>query len=512
LWANRNSILVVGAQRSGKSSFVNFLRASLALPARKQRHARDDFAPESGPSRFSASFVAHYLESELEDGERVGVTLWDSEGLEKSVMDLQLRQIASFIESKFDETFTEETKIVRSPGARDTHIHCVFLVLDPLQLEQIHSFDGSELPSSNGNADGKAFFRPSSSLAASQGHAGDETYLQVLRALQGKTTVVPVIAKADTVTADHMEFLKRSVWSSMKQSGLDHLEALGLDESVDDDASSSSESEHDSDAGVPTPGRGRHNSKKFDERDEEYLHPHRARDMEDRSTSSRLDLDSSSDADSAVIPLPKNNKYSATTSTPQVPLSILSPSPVVAHEPGMGRVGRRFPWGFADPYDPSHCDFVRLKEAVFGEWRSELREASRDVWYEQWRTTRLNVASPNGTARANTASPAMSKQGNMNSMPHTRIRAQSLPADPLDPGLPRLSRRFVATARIDVAVDTTRHGQHRGKIPFALRTRARNRHQNTNTTRKFLHLVQIPCFFCLCMTLYQAFASSTLCP
>lgn len=37
-----------------------------------------------------------------------------------------------------------------------------------------------------------------------------------------------------------------------------------------------------------------------------------------------------------------------------------------------------------------HCDFVRLKDSVFTEWRSELREASRVIWYERWRTNRLN--------------------------------------------------------------------------------------------------------------------------
>jgi septin family protein len=80
---------------------------------------------------------------------------------------------------------------------------------------------------------------------------------------------------------------------------------------------------------------------------------------------------------------------------PLIPLSVLSPDPHTLEnkdEP----VGRRFPWGFADPYNPEHCDFVKLKDSVFGEWRSELREASREVWYERWRTSRLNYG--NGKA------------------------------------------------------------------------------------------------------------------
>ena len=91
-----------------------------------------------------------------------------------------------------------------------------------------------------------------------------------------------------------------------------------------------------------------------------------------------------------------------------LPHTILSPLPIVAHEPGEGRVGRRFPWGFADPYNPEHCDFVRLKDSVFSEWRSELREASRVVWYERWRTNRLNR---NGQPASRQSQPTKSYGG-----------------------------------------------------------------------------------------------------
>ena len=54
----------------------------------------------------------------------------------------------------------------------------------------------------------------------------------------------------------------------------------------------------------------------------------------------------------------------------------------------------------ADPNNEEHCDFLRLKDAVFGDWRGELREASREQWYEGWRTSRLNHRDRNrGTAR-----------------------------------------------------------------------------------------------------------------
>lgn len=61
----------------------------------------------------------------------MGLTIWDSEGLEKNVVDLQLREMSTFLEAKFEETFAEEMKVIRSPGVQDTHVHAVFLILDP---------------------------------------------------------------------------------------------------------------------------------------------------------------------------------------------------------------------------------------------------------------------------------------------------------------------------------------------------------------------------------------------
>lgn len=60
-----------------------------------------------------------------------------------------------------------------------------------------------------------------------------------------------------------------------------------------------------------------------------------------------------------------------------LPLSILSPD-YYAEAPTQNKtdqqaVGRSYPWGFADALNPSHCDFVKLRELIFVDWRRELR-------------------------------------------------------------------------------------------------------------------------------------------
>lgn len=274
--------------------------------------------------------------------------------------------MTAFVESKFEETFAEEQKVVRSTGVRDTHIHCVFLVLDPIRLDA--TLAASTTPQSNG---------------ANRIGLDDDLDLQVLRALWGKTSVIPIISKADTLTVGHMASLKRAVWDTIKGAGLDPLEAL----EVDDDLLEEDEEENEK----PTPG--------------------------DEGVDSAID-GSSSDSETSPASkfkkLPLSHKRQSSLSAnikssddelPYIPMSIISPDPYDASpsksnpqlngsNTSNNKIGRRFPWGFADPYDPTHCDFPRLRDSIFNEWRTELRDLSRTKWYESWRTSRLKSLPP----------------------------------------------------------------------------------------------------------------------
>ena len=368
-FADTSSILVIGARNSGKTSFLNFLRTSLTLPPKKRpTHGPDELDPSPPASAANRNFTSHYLETEI-DGERVGLTLWDSQGLEKNIVDLQLRDLNNFLENKFEDTFNEEMKVVRAPGARDTHIHCIFLILDPVRLDA--NIAAAQQSITNGIANGN--FDLNSGIIGGLDEGLD---LQVLRSLQVKTTVVPIISKADTITTAHMAFLKKTVWDSLKKANLDPLEALNLDEQEDDENVGNSNGVID----------------RFDERDEDEEN---MREEGDGSRASPHTSDSETVPHALRKPSHKRKSSGSVSSltangdTPYLPLSILSPDSYSLN-PKDGPVGRKFPWGFADPYNSEHCDFVKLKETVFSEWRAELREASREIFYERWRTSRLN--------------------------------------------------------------------------------------------------------------------------
>ena len=366
---------MIGGRHAGKTTFIDFLRKSLALSGRKQRpHFREDaynIAPPIADQAFPG-FASQYLETEV-DGERIAVTLWDSKGLESNLVDLQLREISQLIDSKFHDTLTEELKVIRTPNVRDTHIHCVLLLLDPTRLNTNIAIS-QQATSTNGTS----FFGFSSVTGALE----EKFDLQVFRTLSDKTTVVPVISKADTITSANMAHLKGAVWDTLKLNHLDSLATLGLLDDGDSDAQSDATETNEINY---TTGQEK---------------PHFVK-GHDRSISMTSHLDSPSDSEKSfspsdfdlAAPVKQARKPSPSTQipngvaneTPIVPMSIISPDP---YEPDV--IGRKFPWGFADPYNSEHCDFVRLKESIFSDWRGELREFSREQYYEGWRSERLN--------------------------------------------------------------------------------------------------------------------------
>ncbi|KAI4178910.1 MAG: hypothetical protein LQ346_007321 [Caloplaca aetnensis] len=385
------NVLVVGARNSGKTSFLNFLHSSLAQQPQKTRASVHDVAYDvrTAPSTIGyPNFTPEYLETEF-GTERVAVTLWDSQGLERNIVDTQLREISAFVDSRFEDTFTEESKVARTPGFRDTHIHCVFLLLDPARLDANIAAAKKAEAINGAKTNGNSFARQR--YGGTAGVLDENLDLQAMRILKGKTTVVPVIAKADSITAAHMLHLKRVVWDSIKHAKLDDYETIGLGENGEEEEESSEDEHID---GVRRPL------------------------VEARQLSNTSHLDSPSDSETSYSssdslskpprklpemahprtpssPTTVPMKPQAPVEIPYLPLSVISPD---LYEPDVP--GRQFAWGFADPYNAEHCDFVRLKDMIFSEWRADLREASREVGYEGWRTSRLDRQSARGGPRS----------------------------------------------------------------------------------------------------------------
>lgn len=218
--------------------------------------------------------------------------------------------------------------------------------------------------------------------------------------LVSSTAIVPLIAKADTVPSAHTAHLKRAVSDSLKRNNLDTLAALGLDDGDTDDQSDITETDE------------HQKTRPIQDHDRTIINTSHLESPTDSEKSfSTFDFDLARPSKQARKPssaMPDTKR--AVVETPSFPMSIISPD---LYEPEI--IGRKFPWGFADPHDPSHCDFVRLKESVFSEWRQELREASREQWYENWRSERLNKQAEKEVVQVNGRGSARTWGGNLHS-------------------------------------------------------------------------------------------------
>ena len=389
------------------------------------RAAHNEKRSASVSNRRLLTFSSEYLESKIEN-EDFGITIWDSEGLIESMIDLQLRDIVTFLESKFEETFDEEVKLVRDPGVRDSQVHCVFYLLDPVRIELNMAanarkaimmgekkIDGGDLMV-EGGARGQRRNEAYADDAAIVGGLDANFELQALQMLCEKTTVIPVVAKADTVTLAQMSYLKRAVWESIRANGLDPFDIINRNSP--DNLSSQPQSRPRSSVSSFSECRS------YSVGDDDEMIKNRAGEEKhslrnDRngkissstippsSSSSSLSSASSSSSSSLAstpsaaeagnngalsrhhrIHQRRNPTSYIMTPPPILPLSIISPDTMY----NQGFPGRDFPWGTAQTDNPRHCDFSKLKELVFVEWRDEMREASRVLWYERWRTARLD--------------------------------------------------------------------------------------------------------------------------
>lgn len=342
----------------------------------------------SNKDRRLLRFSSQYLETKI-DNELFGITIWDSEGLIPSMIDLQLRDIVTFLESKFEETYDEEVKLARDPGVRDTQVHCVFLLLDPVRIEL-------NMATSRQAMGKEEDYRKE---AAQVGGLDAKFDLQALRMLCEKTTVIPVVTKADTVTVAQMSYLKRAVWESIRANGLDPFDIINRnspDNNNNNNNNTSSQSWPSSScsSGGNSECRNYYGDNDDDahemmankaEKEKHSLSINNANGKMSRTTKTS-EAGGGTLSDRIYEPTTTTTTSDMTTPTSILPLSIISPD-TMYHQ---GFYGRDFPWGSAQTDNPLHCDFSKLTELVFVEWRDEMREASRVFWYERWRTARLD--------------------------------------------------------------------------------------------------------------------------
>lgn len=75
--------------------------------------------------------------------------------------------------------------------------------------------------------------------------------------------------------------------------------------------------------------------------------------------------------------------------TSKIPFAVVGSDKVVPTADGREVRGRVYPWGVIEVDNEDHCDFVKLRQMLVRTYMEELREYTNDVLYENWRSQKL---------------------------------------------------------------------------------------------------------------------------
>ncbi|CCU97998.1 unnamed protein product [Malassezia sympodialis ATCC 42132] len=81
-----------------------------------------------------------------------------------------------------------------------------------------------------------------------------------------------------------------------------------------------------------------------------------------------------------------------------LPFAVIGSEDHVVTPTGEMVLGRAYPWGTVEVDNPDHCDFARLRGAIFGTHLNDLKEITHDFLYENYRTEKLSRGMPNDYA------------------------------------------------------------------------------------------------------------------
>lgn len=193
VWFN---VMVAGPGGCGKSTLINTL-------CRHEIASTTDWLDEdpSSAHRDRVIRLKTYTE-DLNDPEIGNITLSfiETSGLGES-MDSQsaLKEILNYIEQQFDDVLAEESRIKRNPKFVDHRLHTLIYMIEPT------------------------------------GHGLRELDVEFMRLVGSRVNVIPVLAKADTLTRGEMLLNKRLVREDIARYAIPIYQFANFDEEDDSD-------------------------------------------------------------------------------------------------------------------------------------------------------------------------------------------------------------------------------------------------------------------------------------
>jgi len=161
------NLLVVGQSGLGKSTFINTL-------------FQTELYGQDFPSTIHRKKKTLSIDSSTvflkEKGVQLRLTIVDTPGFGDAVDNSNCWQpILDYIDSKYEEYLNAESRVVRKPHITDNRVHCCLYFITP------------------------------------SGHSLQALDIEFMKRLHDRVNIIPVIAKADTLTSDELRLFKKAI-------------------------------------------------------------------------------------------------------------------------------------------------------------------------------------------------------------------------------------------------------------------------------------------------------------
>uniref|UniRef100_A0A9J7YYR6 Septin n=1 Tax=Cyprinus carpio carpio TaxID=630221 RepID=A0A9J7YYR6_CYPCA len=289
------TLMVSGESGLGKSTLVNSLFLTDLYKDRNLLNAEERITQ-------TVEITKHTVDIE-EKGVKLKLTIVDTPGFGDAVNNTECwKSVADYIDQQFEQYFRDESGLNRK-NIQDNRVHCCLYFISPF------------------------------------GHGLRPLDVEFMKALHEKVNIVPVLAKADTLTPAEVKKKKIKASAQAVRSvmcvyrcpvDLFQCQTLQIREEIEQ-------------YGIKI-----------------YQFP---------------DCDSDEDEDF---------KQQDQELKESIPFAVIGSNTVVEAK-GKRVRGRLYPWGIVEVENPAHCDFVKLRNMLVRTHMQDLKDVTRETHYENYR-------------------------------------------------------------------------------------------------------------------------------
>ncbi|KAI1793414.1 Septin-domain-containing protein [Ganoderma leucocontextum] len=238
---NRNpttfNLMVAGAQGTGKTSLLRLLldTADVSPTATAdQKAAMDRFL--RGSTKRTVAIQSACVEICESKYDRLLLSVIDTPGLDfqeghELKMERQVSTIVKYLDSQFADTMNEESKVVRQSKG-DQHIHLCIYMIDPSSVVTEGTRRGQSSFPAKIRSETTVSYKPPDLSSMSEETDSEEEEdengltmspvdIRVLRRIAARTNILPVVARADSLTDGKLAAVKKAIHRDLHAADID---------------------------------------------------------------------------------------------------------------------------------------------------------------------------------------------------------------------------------------------------------------------------------------------------